>query len=85
MTSYFDIKSCASDESETRVESHFLTTFKAPEFSGRIRTELLPSSDFLSYIAVKSFTAITLAITSFLGIKSHLVIKSYLANKGIWS
>ena len=39
---------CASDESETRVESNFFTTFKAPEFSGRIQTELLPSSDFLS-------------------------------------
>ena len=35
--------------SETLAESRFSTTFEAQEFSGRIRTELLPSSDFLSY------------------------------------
>ena len=41
--------------------SQFSTTVEAPEFSGRIRTELLPSSDFLSYSVLhfyeKSFLA----------------------------
>ena len=31
------------------VGSKFLTSFEAPEFLGRIRTDLLPSADFLSF------------------------------------
>ena len=45
-----EAESCASDESETLVGSQFLTSFEAPEFSGRIRTDLLPSSVFLHII-----------------------------------
>ena len=40
---------CASDESETLVGSQFSPSLEAPEFSWRIRKDLLPSADFLSY------------------------------------